>query len=119
MGLQSSLACYNSRVPDARDYKVLPKTPTKKWVVDRVGFEPGSLGSRAQISTTTPRPIPSIGNYSLRKIDLLTKITDLFYAEVVDKLMELLSGVKLRDPFERFHQLGLGALPPLYSLDLA
>ena len=32
--MRSSPACYNSRVPDAWDYKVLPKTPTKKWVAE-------------------------------------------------------------------------------------
>ena len=43
MRLHSSPACYNSRVPDAWDYKVLPKTPTKKWVAVLGGIRTADL----------------------------------------------------------------------------
>ena len=57
MRLQSSPACYNSRVPDAWDYKVLPKTPTKKWVAEG-RFELRTFRTGSANATDTPRPIP-------------------------------------------------------------
>ena len=56
MRLQSSPACYNSRVPDAWDYKVLPKTPTKKWVAEG-RFELRTFRTGSANATDTPRPI--------------------------------------------------------------
>ena len=62
MRLQSSPACYNSRVPDAWDYKVLPKTPTKKWVAEG-RFELRTFRTGSANATDTPRPIPAILTY--------------------------------------------------------
>ena len=67
MRLHSSPACYNSRVPHAWDYKVLPKTPTKKWVAEG-RFELGTFrtGSANAVRYSTPHSLLPV-SYSLFK----------------------------------------------------
>ena len=57
MRLHSSPACYNSRVPDAWHYKVLPKTPPQGNEWQEGMFEPGTIckdGKRKHNKYSTP-----------------------------------------------------------------
>ena len=84
MRLHSSPACYNSRVPDAWDYKVLPKTPTKKWVAEG-RFELRTFRTGSANATDTPRPIPLEAMFTVGPSGQPVSVADLKPAEIGSK----------------------------------